>query len=108
MVSNPLTDPQLAARVVDRIDAIAAVVRRYTTEPAIKLVRGIVFGLLAMLGLLGVAALALIALPRALQSTLDVAVSHRAAVWISYYVFSALFLLVGSIAMRRRHSKDQR
>lgn len=106
MVSNPLTDPQWAERIVDRIDALAAVVRRYTTEPVITLVRGVVFGLLAMLGALGVLALLLIGLPRALHSALDAAVSRDAAVWISYFILSAVFVTVGSLAMRRRHTKD--
>jgi len=106
MASNPLTDPQWAERIVDQIDRIAVVVRRYTTDPVIKLIRGVVFGLLALLGFFGVLALLLIALPRALHSALDAAVSREAAVWISYFVLSALFVTVGTVAMRRRHSKD--
>lgn len=106
MASNPLTDPQWAERIVDRVDALATIVRRYTTDPVIKIVRGVVFGLLAMLGFFGVLALLLIAIPRAMHSALDSAVSREAAVWISYFVLSALFVTVGSVAMRRRHSKD--
>lgn len=107
MPSNPLTDPEWATRTVDFIDRNVARVRRYTTQPIVSTARGIVFGLLAAFGLIGVLVLGSVGLTRALQSALDTAVSRDAAVWLSYFIISALFLAAGTILMRKRFNKDE-
>ena len=106
MATNPITDPELAARLVDRIDEAATAVRRQTTDRVVKLIRAIVFGLLAALGAIGVLVLLLIAVPRAVQSALDALVDHPQSVWISYFLLSGIFLLFGVVAMRGRHRKE--
>lgn len=104
MPSNPLTDPDWAVRSVDFIDRIVATIRRYSTSPLLKTARGLVFGLLASIGVISAFALVCIGLARGLQSALDAAVDHSTSVWISYFILSAVFLLVGVVLLRRRHS----
>lgn len=107
MVSNPLTDPEWATRTVDLIDRVVGTIRRYTTQPLVKVARGIVFGLLGTFGLVAVLTLVTIALTRGIQSALDAAVSHATAVWLSYFILSLLCALGGAAIMRRRYTDDQ-
>ena len=100
MAGNPLNDPDLATKVVDVIDASVSYIRDRTTRPLVKSARGLVFGLLATFGVFAIIILLAIVVSRALQSLLDVFVSRDAA------VASAVFLLVGTILMRRRHVKE--
>ena len=108
MVSNPLTDPEWASRSVDFIDRFVATVRRYTTQPLVTTARGIVFGLLGSFGVVTMVVLFLIGLVRGLQAALDAVVNHRASVWISYFILSAVFLIIGSVLMRRRYTKEEK
>mgnify|MGYP006270521655 CR=1 FL=1 len=107
MPSNPLTDPQWADRCVDFIDRNVAKVRRYTTQPVVATARGLVFGLLASFGIVAALVMLAIGLTRGLQSALDAAVDHQTAVWLSYFVLSALCLLAGTILMRKRFKEDE-
>ncbi len=107
MVSNPLTDPEWADRCVDFIDRIVSTIRRYTTQPLVKTARGIVFGLLGAFGVGGIIVLLIIGLTRGLQAALDAVVNHEAAVWISYFILSAAFGLLGALLMRRRYTEEE-
>lgn len=106
MPSNPLTDPEWAERSVDFIDRVVATIRRYTTSPLLKTARGLVFGLLGAIGLISAFTLLCIALARGIQAALDAVVDHTTSVWISYFILSAFFLLVGIALLRRRHTKE--
>lgn len=108
MVSNPLTDPEWAKRSVDFIDRLVARIRRYTTQPLVTGTRGIVFGLLGSFGLVTGLVLLLIGSVRGLQSALDAVVNHEASVWISYFILSAVFLVIGLLLMRRRYPKEEK
>jgi hypothetical protein len=108
MVSNPLTDPEWATRTVDFIDRFVATVRRYTTQPLVTTARGIVFGLLGAFGVITMAVLFLIGLVRGVQAALDAVVNHQAAVWLSYFILSAVFLIIGTVLMRRRYTKEEK
>ena len=107
MVSNPLTDPEWADRSVDFIDRIVSTISRYTTQPLVKTARGIVFGLLGAFGVGGIIVLLIIGLTRGLQAALDAVVNHEAAVWISYFILSAAFGLLGALLMRRRYTEEE-
>lgn len=107
MVSNPLNDPEWATRAVDVIDRIVGSIRKYTTQPLIIVARGIVFGLLAGFGIAVALVLALIGLSRGLQSALDAVFEHEVSVWVSYFMLSAIFLVVGIVLMRRRYTTDK-
>lgn len=106
MVSNPLTDPDWAGRTVDLIDRVVTTIRRYTTQPLVTLARGIVFGLLGTFGVVAIIVLLVATLTRGLQSALDLVTYRAAAVWISYFILSALFGLLGAALMRRRFTDE--
>jgi cell division protein FtsX len=106
MVSNPLTDPEWADRSVDFIDRVVSTVRRYTTQPLVTTARGIVFGLLGSFGIVGIVVLLIVGLTRGLQAALDSVVNHEASVWISYFILSAVFLVIGILLMRRRYTEE--
>ncbi len=107
MVSNPLTDPEWADRSVAFIDRVVATVRKYTTQPLVTTARGIVFGLLASFGVLTGTVLLVVGLVRGLQAALDAVVNHQAAVWISYFILAALFLIIGILLMRKRYTPEE-
>ncbi len=107
MVSNPLTDPEWADRSVAFIDHVVATVRKYTTQPLVTTARGIVFGLLASFGVITGLVLLIVGIVRGLQAALDAVVSHQTSVWISYFILSALFLVLGIVLMRRRYTPEE-
>lgn len=107
MALNPLNDPAWATKAVDVIDRVVGTVRKYTTQPLVVVARGIVFGLLAAIGITIAMVLLLIGISRGLQAALDAVFDHEVSVWVSYFILAAVFGLIGSILMRRRHSKDQ-
>ena len=106
MPSNPFTDPDWARKTVDSIDKWVGVVRDRTTKPLITVVRGIVYGVLILTGVVLVAVLGLIGLTRGLQAALDAGMSRDAAVWASYLILGGLFILVGLVIARRQRSHD--
>ena len=108
MVSNPLTDPEWADRTVDFIDRVVSTVRRYTTQPLVTTARGLVFGLLGSFGIVGILVLLIVGIPRGLQAALDSVVNHDASVWISYFILSAVFAVIGFILMRRRYTEEDK
>ena len=107
MASNPLNDPEWATRAVDVIDRIVGSIRKYTTQPLIIVARGIVFGLLAGFGIAVALVLVLIGLSRGLQSALDAVFEYEVSVWVSYFILSAIFLVIGIVLMRRRYTPEQ-
>ena len=108
MVSNPLTDPEWADRTVDFIDLVVSTVRRYTTQPLVTTARGLVFGLLGTFGVVGILVLLIVGITRGLQAALDAVVNHDASVWISYFILSAVFAVIGFILMRRRYTEEDK
>jgi len=107
MVSNPLTDPAWADRIVDIIDRTVQTVRRYTTQPLVTGARGIVFGLLASFGVVTMVVLFLLGLTRGVQEALDTFLPRDKAVWVSYLLLAALFGLIGAVLMRKRYSDEE-
>jgi hypothetical protein len=108
MVSNPLTDPEWADRTVDFIDRVVSTVRRYTTQPLVTTARGLVFGLLGTFGVVGILVLLIVGITRGLQAALDSVVNHDASVWISYFILSAVFAVIGFVLMRRRYTEEDK
>jgi hypothetical protein len=108
MVSNPLTDPEWADRTVDFIDRVVSTVRRYTTQPLVTTARGLVFGLLGSFGIVGILVLLIVGITRGLQAALDSVVNHDASVWISYFILSAVFAVIGFSLMRRRYTEEDK
>ena len=84
-----------------------ASVRKKSTQPLVKVTRGVVYGLLA--AILGIAAivLAIVMAIRALQELLDLAkISRPVAVYLSYLVVGGIFSLLGLFVLGKRYSKD--
>jgi len=106
MPSNPFTDPQWASRTVDAIDRIVAFVRDRTTRPAVAIVRGLIFGSMAIVGVIFVLIVFVIGGIRGLHSLLDIWWSRDTAVWATYFIIGAVFCVAGMLLMRRRHPQD--
>ena len=106
MPSNPFTDPQWASRTVDAIDRIVAMVRDRTTRPAVAIVRGLIFGSMAIVGVVFVLIVFVIGGIRGVHSLLDIWWSRDTAVWATYFILSAVFCVAGMLLMRRRHPQD--
>ena len=106
MVSNPFTDPQWSSKVVDFIDRWIAFVRDHTTRPLIAVIRGLVFGTMALVGVLFCLVLLLIGSMRALVALGDVWLSHDTAVLVAYFALAGIFLSLGALAMRKRQPRD--
>ena len=106
MAGNPLTDPNWAADVTDKIVDTIDQVRARTTKPIILIARGLVFGLLsAFLGVMALVLL-LIGVSRALINFIEWPLDHDTAVWVSYFVLGGLLCLIGTVCMIKRQSKD--
>jgi protein-S-isoprenylcysteine O-methyltransferase Ste14 len=106
MPGNPLTDENWAPELADQITDFIGNIRDKTTNNAIKLARGLVFGLLALL--LGVVALALLLIgaTRGLQALIDLGTSWERAVYVSYFVVGGILTLAGLFLMGKRTSAD--
>jgi hypothetical protein len=102
MPGNPLTDPNWAPDLADQITEFIGNIRRRTTDNAVKVVRGVVFGLLA--AILGIVALVLliIGLTRGLQALYDLGTSWERAVYLSYFTLGGIFTLIGLFLMMKR------
>ena len=106
MPGNPLTDPNWAPDLAEQIITVVGDVRDKTTNNAIKVVRGVVFGLLGLFLGLTTIVLLLITLTRGLQSLLDFVVEWNRAVYISYFILGGILTLVGLLLMGKRHSTE--
>lgn len=107
MVGNPLSDPEFPRKTVDFIDRIVGAVRDRTTRPIVAITRGIVFGALVAVVSIALISIALIAIMRGSQELLELALSERRAVWVSYFVVGSAFILIGALLMRARHSNPK-
>lgn len=106
MPGNPLTDPNWATDLTEQITTFIGNVRDKTTNNAIKVVRGVVFGLMGLL--LGMVAivLLLIIVTRGLQALLDLLMARDMAVYISYFIVGGILTLAGVFLMTKRHATD--
>ena len=106
MPGNPLTDPNWATEVTEQITTFIGNVRDKTTNNAIKVVRGVVFGLMGLLlGMVAIVLLLIIA-TRGLQALLDWPLERDKAVYISYFVVGGILTLAGAFLMSKRHATD--
>jgi hypothetical protein len=93
---DPLTASNWPAQAADLIVGLVGRVRDKTTGPVVKIVRGIVFGL--VIAVLAIVALVLVTITavRALTNFLP------GGVWFSYIIAAAVFLGAGSLAWSKR------
>ena len=107
MISNPFTDPRWARKTVEAIDRWVDFISDKTTRPIANLVRLIVFGVIATVATITIIVLALIGISRALNELLDIWLTRQDAVWISYFILSFVFVVIGAWLMRRRYPSKQ-
>ncbi len=106
MPGNPLSDSNWAAELADTVERVVGQVRDRATTPAVKVTRGIVFGLLA--AFLGITALVLVLVgaTRGLQALLELAVSDAQAVYLSYLIMGGILCLIAAFLFHKRQSPD--
>ena len=107
MPGNPLTDPNWAADLADTIDRFVGKVRATVTDRAVTAVRAVVFGLIIAIAAPVTFTLLVILGTKFVQRLIALAVDHDSSVWASYMVVGGLFVLGGSLAMRKRYVDDQ-
>ncbi len=106
MPGNPLTDPNWANDLTEQITTFVGKVRDKTTNNAIKVVRGVVFGLMGLaLGVVAIVLLLIVA-TRGLQSLLDIFFAWDKSVYLSYFFVGGILTIAGWFFMTKRHSTD--
>lgn len=103
MPGNPLTDPNWAPDLTSQITTFVGNIRDKTTNNAIKAVRGVVFGLLAMFLGIVIVVLMLVVATRGLQSLLDIWFEWDKSVYLSYFLVGGILTLAGMLLMSKRH-----
>ncbi len=106
MPGNPLTDPNWATEVSDQIITFVGNVRDKTANNAAKVVRGVVFAMLALFLAIALVVLLLVMLTRLMQSILDIWFAWDKAVYLSYFIVGGLFTMVGALLISKRTSAD--
>jgi hypothetical protein len=94
-------EPDWAAQTADQIEKVVVSIRSKTADPLDRIVRVVVYGLVA--GVLGIAIIVLLA--AALVRAVDVAIPGE--VWSAHLAIGGIFTLAGLFLWaRRRHSGD--
>ncbi len=109
MPGNPFTDPNWAPNLADTVERTVGKVRTVATDNAVKVSRGLVFGLLATICLLVAAPLGTILFVRFAQVVLSrmTRTDHATTVWLSYMVTGGLLMICGFIVLRLRHTTSE-
>ena len=90
-----------AAQITDQIERVVSTVRDRTTRPAITVVRGLVFGVIAVTGAVTALVLLSIVLIRVLTELTGQA-------WIAFLITAGIFLLIGAFLMYKGRSSAER
>lgn len=104
MPGNPLTDPNWATEITDRIVTFIDKVRSQTTTKVVYAARAAVFGIIGVMLGLFIVVLVLIAALRGLQSLLELATTWERAVYLSYLILGAILSIVGFVLFKLRNS----
>ncbi len=106
MPSNPFTDPNWAPDLADTVEKVVGTIRDKTTTKVVLVVRAMVFGI--VIGFAGLVALIMLVIigTKLLQRIVNIggAIDADSAVWVSYLLMGAVFLLISIVAMRKRTS----
>jgi Putative Actinobacterial Holin-X, holin superfamily III len=89
-------EPDWATQAVDMLESVVSSIRSKTSEPATRLVKYLVFGVMAI----GVLVMLFLFLTIAAVRGLDAALPQ--SVWLTYFILSAVFMLVGALLWSRR------
>lgn len=101
MNQTPPQESDWAAQLVDGLESIIDAVRSKTTEPVTRIVRYLVFGVMAA----GVGITALMLLTIGAVRGLDALIPGKHTIWAADFILGGMFLLIGSFAWRKRHRR---
>ena len=104
MPGNPLTDPNWASDTTETVVRLVGSVREQTTTKAVFAARGLVFGIIAAFLGVFILVITIIALMRAIQALLDLAVNHAQAVYLSYFIVGGILCLGGLLLFKKRNA----
>jgi hypothetical protein len=90
-----------AAQITDQIDRVVSTVRDRTTRPALTVVRGLVFGIIALAGAITALVLLSVVLIRALTELTGES-------WIAFLITAGIFLALGAFLMLKGASSATR
>ena len=99
MNQTPPHDADWAAQLVDSLDSFIASIRSKTADPIARIVRYLVFGVMAI----GVSVVALLLVTIGAVRGLDKLIPGDHTIWAADLILGGIFLLAGSLAWRRRH-----
>jgi len=104
MPGNPLTDPNWATEITDRLVTFIDQVRSQTTTKVVYAARGVVFGLIAAILGVFILIIVLVGLMRGLQSLLALGMDWEQAVYVSYFIVGGIMTIAGLVLFRMRNS----
>ena len=90
-----------AAQITDQIERVVSTVRDRTTRPALTVVRGLVYGVIAAVGAVTALVLLSIVLIRVLTELTGEA-------WIAFLITAGIFLAIGAFLMRKAATSAER
>ena len=90
-----------AAQITDQIERVVSTVRDRTTRPALTVVRGLVYGVIAAVGAVTALVLLSIVLIRVLTELTGEA-------WIAFLITAGIFLVIGVFLMRKAATSAER
>ena len=95
-----------AATTADAIERAVQSVRAKTADPLERVVRLVVYGLLAGIVGIAIAVLLTVAAFRGLVELLDLV--WKPEVWLAYVILGGIFVIVGLLVWTRRTSKNEK
>jgi hypothetical protein len=103
---DPGAGEDWAAATADAIERAVQSVRAKTADPLERVVRLVVYGLLAGIVGIAIAVLLAIAADRALVELIDVVWQRE--VWLAHVILGGIFVLAGLFIWTRRTSKSEK
>jgi len=100
------TGEDWAAATADAIERAVQSVRAKTADPLERVVRLVVYGLLAGIVGLAIAVLLAVAALRGLVVLIDLV--WRPEVWLAYLILGGIFVVAGLLVWRRRTAKNEK
>jgi len=106
MAGNPLNNPNWAPELASLVERYVGMVRDNVTGKAVKVVRGIVFGVVVAFTSIAALVLALIIGTKLLQRIVNIGgfIDRDSSVWVSYMVLGGMLFLAGLFCMRKRNT----
>ena len=101
MTSEPAPRDDWAAQLTEKVGQVVELVRDHTVRPVQRLVRAAVFGVLAFSVVVFVIVAVIIGVVRLLNNEV-----FDQRVWASYLLIGGIFVGIGTLISRMRHSRS--